>query len=336
MRRVLYAGVAAHRLSTGKPVRVMLVAPPGSLKTELLMSLDGLPGVHHIDKVTDKTFISGQIAEEGKGAIAPSLLHRIGDEGILIYPDFSTVLSMNRDEKGAVLADMRRIFDGRLRKEFGTSEEARQWEGRITFIVAVTPDVDRHYSIFQSLGERFIMVRWSRPGGVDAAISAMNQNIDRAKTELRAAVHGLINGLSGIEPSVSTERQVAIAALAEFVVRARTQVPRDSSSKKIIYVPVAEAATRLAQQLCQLAKGSALLDRRKVVEDIDQRVVERAAFDSIPSTRRKILDACIKGEDVGKSGFPPQPGAMRWRSWNRWSFWPRETNERCCRMTLGS
>ena len=38
--RVLYSGVAAHRLS-GQPVWVMLVAPPGSLKTELLTALNG-------------------------------------------------------------------------------------------------------------------------------------------------------------------------------------------------------------------------------------------------------------------------------------------------------
>jgi integrase len=43
--------------------------------------------------------------------------------------------------------------------------------------------------------------------------------------------------------------------LAEFVVRARTHVPRDSH-KHVIYVPEAEAPTRLSQQLCQLAKES--------------------------------------------------------------------------------
>ena len=70
-------------------------------------------------------------------------------------------------------------------------------------------------------------------------------------------------------------------------------------------MPEAEAATRLAQQLCQLAKGSALLDGRDHVADIDQEVVKRAAFDCVPATRRKILEACIAGVDVAGLGLPP-------------------------------
>ena len=60
--RVVYASVAAHRLK-GQPVWPMAVAPPGSLKTEILDALHGLPHVHFIDSVTPNTFISGQILE---------------------------------------------------------------------------------------------------------------------------------------------------------------------------------------------------------------------------------------------------------------------------------
>ena len=40
--RALYAAIAAHRLK-GQPVWPMIVAPPGSMKTDLLDALDGLP-----------------------------------------------------------------------------------------------------------------------------------------------------------------------------------------------------------------------------------------------------------------------------------------------------
>jgi hypothetical protein len=142
--RALYASIAAHRLD-GQPVWTMVVAPPGSLKTELLEALDGLPLVYLIDQVTPKTFLSGQIKKSKKSSeVSPSLLHRVGSSGILICPDFSTVLSMNRDDRGSVLADMRRIYDGHLRKEFGTSDTLtdREWRGRMTFAAGATPDVD--------------------------------------------------------------------------------------------------------------------------------------------------------------------------------------------------
>ena len=78
----------------------MLVAPPGSLKTELLNALDGLPTLHMIDSVTPQTFISGQLDDPGKVKQgSPSLLIRIGPSGTIVYPDFSTVLAMNSDKR---------------------------------------------------------------------------------------------------------------------------------------------------------------------------------------------------------------------------------------------
>jgi len=300
--RTLFAAVAAHRLP-GQPVWLMLVAPPGSMKTELLESLDGLPRVHLVDRVTPNTFLSGQVARSRAPA---SLLHRIGPDGILVCPDFSIVLSMHRDHRGAVLADMRRIYDGHLHRELGTWQnmEERDWRGRLTFLVGTTPDVDRHYSIFQMLGERFVMVRWSRPGGTEAALSAMRQDRQKAPQELREAVTALFDSLSDCQPVLPEDVQRRIAALAEFTVIARTHIPREGKSKEIIYVPEPEASTRLAQQLCQLAKGSALLGGRDLVDEEDFLLVRRVAFDSIPATRRRILDALASGKQPSEAGLP--------------------------------
>ena len=71
--RALFAAVAAHHLP-GQPVWLMLVAPPGSMKTELLEALDGLSTVHLIDRVTPNSFLSGQVARSRAPA---SLLHRL-------------------------------------------------------------------------------------------------------------------------------------------------------------------------------------------------------------------------------------------------------------------
>lgn len=303
--RAVYAAVAAHQLE-GQPVWPMIVAPPGSGKTETLDPLQGLEGVHFIDSVTPNTFISGQIQEDKSGGRASSLLERVGRSAIFVYADFSTVLGMPSDRRASILADMRRIFDGRLRKEFGTSESVRQWEGRVTFVVAATPDVDQHYAIFQSLGERFLMIRWHRPNGPKAAIRAMNQDMQRAKADMCSAVHALFHALHSQEVSITGEDQQRLASLAEFAVRARTHVARDHR-KVIIYTPEPEGPTRLAQQLCQLAKGSARLLGRTTVEAEDMDLVRRVAFDCIPVVRRKILDDCIDtklGAQPGKLSIP--------------------------------
>ena len=63
---------------------------------------------------------------------------------------------MKRDNKASILADMRRIYDGQLRKEFGTGEdnEHREWKGRNTYFDAVTPAIDGYNSFFQKLGRK--------------------------------------------------------------------------------------------------------------------------------------------------------------------------------------
>jgi hypothetical protein len=297
--RAAYSAIAAHNLTKGQPVWPMLVAPPGSAKTTILQPLEQFDYVHSVDKLTPNTFLSGQIGQKAGGR-RPSLLHRIGDSGIITFPDFSTVLAMKQDDRAAVLADLRRIFDGHLCKEVGTSGEPLEWTGRITCAVAVTPDIDRHYSIFQSLGERFVMIRWHRPGGDNdgeqAALSAMKQDPEEVREYLNFAVNELFEDLPTGDVIVPLPIQKQIAALAEFVVRARTHVARDQR-KKLIYMPEAEAPTRLAQQLNQLAKGSARLRRSPDVEKEDVVLVRRVGFDCIPSLRARFIRHCIESNE---------------------------------------
>jgi hypothetical protein len=297
--RILYSAVAAHRLK-GTPVWPMVVAPPGSAKTVLVEALEGLPGmnVHLIDTVTPQTFISGQIPDPQQTSRKPaSLLLRIGEKGIIVAPDFSTVLSGNADKRTSIFSDLRRIYDGQLRKEFGTaSDDPHEWKGRLTFVAAVTPAVDSYTSVFQSLGERFLMIRWPRANGVEAAEAAMHQDTGRAKSELRAALGELFGNLPEVEPKLPPDMSRMIAALSEFTVRARTHVHRSNyGAKEIESPPEPESPTRLSQQLAQLAKGSALLDGRDTVNDDDYRLVQRAAMDCIPPVRRKVVDALLGG-----------------------------------------
>ena len=71
------------------------------------MSLDGLPDTYIIDQVTPKTFISGYRPERVSDAEQPSgLLFRIGASGKIIFPDFSTILSISRDHRASILSDL--------------------------------------------------------------------------------------------------------------------------------------------------------------------------------------------------------------------------------------
>ena len=258
-----------------------------------------------VDELTPKTLISGQLPDPLNPSTTPaSLLHRIGRDGIMVIADFSTILAMKPDHKAAVLAQFRRVFDGQYKRELGTgSHVPPEWKGRLTIVAAVTPAIDSHQSVFQSLGERFVIVRWPRADGVQAAVCAVTQDREAVKSELKEAIHRLLEGLPTVEPSLPEEILRKLASLSEIAVRGRTHVQRDNN-KAIVQFPEAESPTRLAQQLAELSKGSALLDGRIIVNEHDYQIARRAAFDSMPPVRCKVLQALIAGQNLNTLAIP--------------------------------
>lgn len=224
--RVLCATLASHSLKQFPPAWCLAIAPPGSMKTDFLESFRGLPGVHFVDEVTTNTFLSGKVDEKRKKRTRPtSWLHRIGRDGVLIAADFSTFTS-NPKTLGVILSQLRRIYDGNFSREFGTDEnlEERSWSGRLTVFAGAVPDVDRHYSLFQSLGERFVRVRWPRVGGVETGLQAMKHTVNVSE-ELRGAVHALMLPFLSTPqtaPVIPEEIERKIANLSEFIALART------------------------------------------------------------------------------------------------------------------
>jgi hypothetical protein len=306
--RILCAVLAAHVLKDYLPAWCMAIAPPGSMKTDFLESFRGLPGVHFVDEVTTNTFLSGKVDEKNRKRTKPaSWLHRIGNDGILIAADFSTFTS-NPKTLQTILAQLRRIYDGHFSREFGTDEnmDERAWHGRLTVFAAAVPDIDRHYSLFQNLGERFVRVRLPRAGGVETGLQAM-KHTGAVTMELRTAVHALMLPiLSNLQqaPTVPDRIQLKIAHLSEFIALARTYIERDGHSREASGVPAPEGNTRLPQELCQVARGSALLDGRSEVNDEDYRLVCRTAFDSLPPARIAVLKAIFEGRSPFSLGLP--------------------------------
>ncbi|MGB2668061.1 MAG: hypothetical protein WAK48_28970 [Candidatus Acidiferrum sp.] len=306
--RILCAVIASHAVKEFPPVWNLAIAPPGSMKTVLLEGFRGLPRVCFVDEITPKTFLSGKVDERGQKRKSPaSLLHRIGPDGILIAADFSTYTADPKTLK-VILAQLRRIYDGNYCREFGTDEhlEERNWEGRLTFLAGAVPDVDRHYSLFQSLGERFIRTRWPRAGGVKAALQAM-EHTDAIGAELRDSVHSLLLPILSdpqMAPSIPAEIKHQIANLGEFMALSRSYIERDRNTREAVGVPVAEGNTRLPKQLCQLARGLALLEGHSEVREEDYKLVCRAAFDSLPLARIAALKAILEGKSPFTIGQP--------------------------------
>lgn len=305
--RIVMGTIKAHYLNIGTPAWLFVVAPPGSGKTTMsIMGACGLQEVQAIGDVTDNTFLSGFHGHKDPGLLeklGPTTqdghVHTTTGNAVLLVKDFTTVLAMNRQKRGAILAQLREIHDGQFRRDFGTGV-TKIWKGRVSVVAAVTPILDRHYSIFSTLGERFMQIRWHRTDEIagEWAIEQQEKR-DQIQTELGTAVKRIFDGSVTTAIDLPKPMRQRIASLAEIVALARTHVFRNNyGNREIEYVPEPEANTRLSQGLAAIAKGIAALNRRNVVAEPDLQDAFRVAMDCIVDPRRQLLQAAIAGTDI--------------------------------------
>lgn len=289
--RVILGAVIANKLQAD-PVWLFIVAPPGATKTELIRGLNKIDGIYALSDLTPQSFLSGE-----KGNKTASLLLRVPSGTIFTYKDFTTVLTMHRDKQQAIISQLREIFDGSYRKEFGTGE-TKEWQGKIGFIAGVTTVIDRHHEIYSVLGERFIQYRPIQPDYVAVAKKAIaNSGGETAmRNEVQKAFADYIAGVEIPSETIPTPEWLVdrIANLASFVTRGRSGVIREGySTREIEQIPDTELPTRLAKQLITLACAFALMRKGQFAEE-DYELIHKIGFDCLPHKRKIALRVLLE------------------------------------------
>lgn len=293
--RISVVPISGHYYLDADPVWMFLIGPPGCGKTSLgINSHLSLPNVYVMGDLTERTLISG-FKKGGTG-----LLHAIGDSGILLFKDFTTILSKRPDSKAEIVAQLREVYDGMFQRMTGTQYSVAPWKGKITVLAAVTPVIEQHWGLMRELGERFMAVRWPRGKGVDVAKFALRQrgkekHITRTMQDL---IVRLISPSTLQTPPVLPEQYVNTCVnMAEAVAIMRGIVPRHGGHE-ISGSPMIEAPTRLSKSLGYLVTANAAMMRRQVIPE-DFQLARRCALDTMPSNRRKLLEHIPLRQPVG-------------------------------------
>ena len=199
---VALGAYAANRLP-GSPVWLLLVGAPGSGKTEPLSALARLSDAHLAGTLTEASLLSGTPRKDAKGAKG-GLLREIGEFGVIIAKDFTSVLNMNRDARATTLAALREVYDGSWTRHVGSDGgRALPWQGKVGFIGAVTPTIDRAHAVTAAMGERFLYYRLPPIGAEAIARTALRQQGRKAalmRNELADAAAALVASSEGREP----------------------------------------------------------------------------------------------------------------------------------------
>lgn len=282
--------VAASEQLTGDPAWLLVVSGPGAAKTETVAPLAGAGAFVTSTITSEGALLSGTATRERTKNATGGLLRKIGDHGILVIKDVTSILSMNRDARGGVLAALREVYDGLWERNLGVDGgQSLRWTGRLVVIGAVTTAWDKAHGVVSSMGDRFILVRLdSTTGRIGAGRQAIRNTGDEAtmRAELSDAVAGLLGTVDPAAPVGVTEDEAEVLLqLADVATRARTAVERDYRGD-VIDAHAPEMPTRFAKQLTQVVRGALALG---MGGDHALGLAQRCAADSLPPLRLAVL-----------------------------------------------
>jgi hypothetical protein len=310
------ANIIGNQMAGRRPIWTMLVAPPSSGKTTVLNALVGLKvfnsdgeamqPIHSISDLTENSFASGMQRSEKE----TSLLHKIPHGGVMVFKDFTSILSKRGEAKTVIMGQLREIYDGSYVKRTGTGEDIA-WTGKIGAIAGVTEAIYQHLESMSVMGDRFMLYQIPQPDRKDMLRFKLRQELlgITEATQMPYAqeiVHQYIQqAMRELEPTkiyLPESAQEDIIQVADFCTIVRSGIIVNDYTGKIQFVPQPEMPARMFEQM--IALGSTLafmrkmdnpkLSNEKALQPADFKVMYKIAFDSIPVTRRIALHYLAK------------------------------------------
>jgi len=278
----------SHRIP-GDPLWGIIIDASGGGKTELLRSLRNRPDTEFLSKLTEKTLVSG-FRDPKHPNEDPSLLPKL-NEKVLIIKDLAPLLSMRREVRNSIVADLRDAYDGFSDHGRGNVGKVG-YESRFSLITAATLAIERYDTVEQELGERFIKIR-ARGDGSRAKVRRAIGNIG-ADSPMRQDIEGAISGfLDSVQigsPTIPDALQDRLVTLSDFTAKARSSVARDRNGD-LQYLPRPEVGTRLGKELGKLLLALAAFRGKVAPDESDFATVQRVAEDCLPPNRLLVINA---------------------------------------------
>lgn len=330
--------VCASTQQAGNQLFLQLVGSAGSGKTTLCDGLLVSQNCYHLEHLTG--FFSGykKAGEEGKDC---SLIARANGK-TLITAEADVLMSSPRFTE--IMAQQRRIFDGKSTSTYKNLDEDRMYEGlRTPWIMAGTPAMMDHDQ--SHLGDRFLRFIISDPlegdekrkilrSAVRAERAAMLETVCGASVvdPLTRRAHALTGGyVDWLRAHVEEELpkiHIPITAedycidLAELSADMRARPNADL--KKLEPHDTKELPTRLARQNIRMAAFLAVAMNKPTVDSHVLRVVRKVALDTASGHTQNIVKWLCMGDPKNDNQAYQDGGGLAEGTIEMWTAMPTE------------
>jgi hypothetical protein len=293
--------VGATRDLDDEPAWVLFVAPPSSGKTETVRLLDGIADAR-LNEVTAPGLLTWG---KGKPPKPTGVLADLTGQALLTFGDLSSLLATSdRGGRDQVFGLLRRVYDGDASRDIapppGAAPSSRlAWSGRATVVAAVTGVIDSYTSHADALGPRWIYYRLDERTTAQkraAAVMARRGGLAEPRAQASAIAASIVNDARTAAVTVELPDELAdhVEDAALVCCWGRAAVPRHGYGRREIDgQAMVEEPPRLIRQLLVLARGLLAIG---VGVEMTTTLVRRVALDSMPATRRAVLEVLSQGE----------------------------------------
>jgi hypothetical protein len=298
----------------GDPLWGIIIDASGAGKTELLRAFRKRSDAYFLSKLSEKTLVSGYRDPENPKA-DPSLLPQLNGK-VLVIKDLAPLLSMRRDSRNAIIADLRDAYDGFTDQGLGNLGRVN-YESRFSLLAASTQAIERADTMDQELGERFIKFRARAEDGIEKVRKAISNigSDDSMRQDIEGAVSRFLDSLPrATECVIPDSLRENLVALADLTAKARSSVARDRNGA-LLYRPKPEVGTRLGKELGKLLLALAAIREKPKPDFVDFATVRRVGEDCLPPNRLAVIAALSRGprrqSEVEKATSLPHATAAR-------------------------
>jgi hypothetical protein len=300
------ASVLSNRMP-GDPIWLMIVGGSSSGKSEILNCIMSLPFVFQVSTLTPNTLLSGA-SVKGKEA---SLLLRIPRTSVIVMKDFTTILSMTKEDQQAIMAQFREVYDGLLTKSTGRGEDI-VWKGKINLLAGVTEKIHAMDGQFAGMGLRTLSYSLPEQDRIKTTrraakiASNLKEYREKMKEEFAEYINTMLPHIGAVKDDIDEEISNKIVTVANFASAARSPVEKTWKGD-IGLVLAPEMPMRISNQLHLLAKVFIVMNGGTMAPNYEK-ILYKMALDSIPKGRRMALQELAHYKNVTTKGIATKLG----------------------------
>lgn len=281
----------------GDPLWFYIVAPPGSGKTLILMTLKDTDRTVFKSSLTPASLVSGFNTHPD-----PSLLPKL-DGKTAVFKDGTELLALHPDARRETYSTLRGAFDGVVDRAFGNGV-TRNYEVHFNMLVGITPAINGESQ--SAMGDRFLRLYMRDDDEtieekIESAIDKIPKHV-----EMEAALADVVRRFLLVEvdgdnlPPAAAGLMDRIIALSRVLSVLRAQVERESyGDREIKYRPNAELGTRIGKQLVKLGQMLCYVYNKKMIDGGIFRLIKRVVFDTCVDYHLDIVKALLKNPNDG-------------------------------------